>query len=319
MFVGAADALAADRVTLALNWKAQPELGGFYQALADGTYAEAGLEVSIKQGGPLVNNRPLLAFGQVDFLVGTNLLQAFDAVKQGIPTKVVAAFFQRDPQCILAHADGPHRTWEDVAKAPLLMGNAGRQTFFLWMHSAHGFPRANLRPYNHSLAPFLNDKTAAMQGFVTAEPKRIEEATGRFPRVWLLADHGWSSYSTVLETRVDLIENRPELVQRFIDASRTGWERYLDGKDSSAADALIKRDNPAITDEQIAYSRQKMRELGLLTSGDAASAGIGVIRLERVRRFYDDMTKAGMYKHGEIRPEDAVTLQFISAQRAASR
>src|SRR5882757_5409009 len=90
-------AAGADKVTLALNWKAQPELGGFYQALADGTYAKAGLEVTIKQGGPMINNRPLLAFGQVDFLIGTNLLQTFDAVKQGIPSKAVAAFFQKDP------------------------------------------------------------------------------------------------------------------------------------------------------------------------------------------------------------------------------
>src|SRR5687768_6384475 len=174
----AADAAAADKVVLATNWLAQPELGGFYQALADGTYAEHGLDVTIKPGGPMVNNRPLLAFGRVDFLIGTNLLQAFDAVKQRIPTKVVAAFFQKDPQCILAHADGPHRTWDDLKRAPLMMGNSGRQTFFLWMNAAHGFPRANLRPYNHSLGPFLNDKTAAMQGFATAEPQRVAEAIG---------------------------------------------------------------------------------------------------------------------------------------------
>src|SRR5918995_1437668 len=158
-------AIGADKVTLATNWLAQPELGGFYQALADGTYAKHGLDVTIKPGGPMINNRPLLSFGRADFLVGTNLLQAFDAVKQGIPTKVVAAFFQKDPQCILSHADGPHRTWDDLKRAPLLMGNSGRQTFFLWMNAAHGFSRANLRPYNHNLAPFLNDKTAAMQGF----------------------------------------------------------------------------------------------------------------------------------------------------------
>ena len=161
----------ADKVTLATNWLAQPELGGFYQAVADGTYARHGLEVTIKPGGPLVNNRPLLAFGKIDFLIGTNLIQPFDAAKQQIPTKVVAAFLQKDPQCLLSHADGPWKTWDDLKQAPLLMGNAGRQTFFLWLHDAYGFPRANLRPYNHSLAPFLNAPRAAMQGFATAEPE----------------------------------------------------------------------------------------------------------------------------------------------------
>lgn len=314
LLLGVGSAGAADKVTLALNWKAQPELGGFYQAIADGTYAAHGLEVDVKPGGPMVNNRPLLAFGQVDFLIGTNLLQAFDAVKQKIPTKVVAAFFQRDPQCILAHADGPHQSWDDLKRAPLLMGNSGRQTFFLWMHSAHGFPRANLRPYNHSLAPFLNDKTAAMQGFATAEPKRVQEAIGAMPRVWLLADHGWNSYSTVLETRVKLIEQRPDVVQRFIDASKIGWLRYLAGEDSAAADALIKQYNPAITDSQIAYSRDKMRELGLVDSGDAKTLGIGAMRVERVREFYEAMVTAGMYQPGELQPEDAISLQFIAGE-----
>jgi NitT/TauT family transport system substrate-binding protein len=303
---------AADKVTLATNWLAQPELGGFYQALADGTYKQHGLEVTIKPGGPMVNNRPLLAFGRVDFLVGTNLLQAFDAVKQGIPTKVVAAFFQKDPQCILAHADGPHRTWDDLKGAPLLMGNSGRQTFFLWMHAAHGFPRANLRPYNHSLAPFLNDKTAAMQGFATAEPKRVAEASGREPRVFLLADHGWSSYSTVLETRVELIEKRPDLVQRFVGASILGWQNYIAHDDSARlGNELIKRENPGMTDGQIAYSREKMREHQLLDAGLNEKTEIGALDVGRVRQFYGQMVAAGMYKQADIDPAAAVTTTFV--------
>ncbi len=306
-------AAAADKVVLATNWLAQPELGGFYQALADGTYAKHGLDVTIKPGGPMVNNRPLLAFGRVDFLVGTNLLQAFDAVKQRIPTKVVAAFFQKDPQCILAHADGPLRTWDDLKRAPLIMGNSGRQTFFLWMNAAQGFPKSNLRPYNHSLAPFLNDKNAAIQGFATAEPKRVAEAIGTEPRVFLLADHGWDSYSTVLETRTELIERRPELVQRFVDASIFGWRNYLAGGDgAAAANALIRKENRSMTDGLIDYSRTKMRELELLGAGELAEMPIGVMDVQRVRDFYEQMVQAGMYDAGDVEPEAAVTVEFVT-------
>lgn len=305
-------AFAADKVTLATNWLAQPELGGFYQALADGTYARHGLDVTIKPGGPMVNNRSLLAFGQVDFLVGTNLLQAFDAVKQKIPTRVVAAYFQKDPQCILAHADGPVRTWDDLKQAPLIMGNSGRLSFFLWMESAHGFSRAKLRPYNHSLGPFLNDKNAAMQGFATAEPERIREASGELPRVFLLADHGWNSYSTVLETRDELIQKQPKLVQRFVNASILGWQAYLAGKNTAAADALIKKENRAMTDGQIAFSRQQMVDLGLVDGGDAEKLGIGAMNADRVVGFYDDMVKAGMFKAGEIDPRATVTTEFVN-------
>ncbi len=305
-------AAAADKVTLALNWLAQPELGGFYQSLADGTYAEYGLDVTIKPGGPMINNRPQLAFGRVDFLIATNLLQPFDAVKQRIPTRVVAAYLQKDPQCLLAHPDSGYTSWDDLKQAPLFMGNTGRQSFFRWLNAAHGFRRDKLRPYNHSLAPFLVDETAVMQGFATAEPKRVEETLGRLPRVFLLADYGWSSYSTLLETRVELIETQPDLVQRFVDASILGWYRYLDGDDVSAANSLIKRANPAMTDDQIAFSRQMMRERGLVDSGDSLTRGIGAIDLERVRGFYAAMVAAGMYAEGELDPAQAVSLEFIN-------
>lgn len=308
----ATQAQAIDKVTLALNWLAQPELGGFYQALADGTYRDHGLDVTIKPGGPMINNRSLLAFERVDFLIATNLLQPFDAVKQEIPTKAVAAFFQKDPQCILAHAGRGYDKWEDLKRAPLIMGNTGRLSFFQWMNTAHGFPKSNLRPYNHSLTPFLVDKSAAMQGFATAEPKRVEEATGEKPMVFLLADNGWSTYSTLLETRVDLIEKQPDMVQRFVDASIIGWYRYLYGADRSAADALIVKANPAMTASQIAFSIEKMREWGLVDSGDAEKLGIGAMRTDRVRKFYDQMVKAGLYKPDEIDPTAAVTVQFVN-------
>jgi NitT/TauT family transport system substrate-binding protein len=170
----------------------------------------------------------------------------------------------------------------------------------------------NLRPYNHSLAPFLSDKTAAMQGFATAEPKRMAEATGREPRVFLLADHGWNSYSTVLETRTQLIEERPELVQRFIDASIAGWRNYLaGGKPAAVADELIKKENPAMTDGQIAFSRAKMRELQLLGPNEPSKIRIGAIDKESVGDFYKKMVAAGMYDADDVDPQDAVDTQFV--------
>jgi NitT/TauT family transport system substrate-binding protein len=303
-----------DKATLATNWKAQPELGGFYQAAVDGTYAKYGLDVTIKPGGPMINNRPLLAFGQVDFLIGTNLLQPFDAAKQGIPTKVVAAFFQKDPQCLISHGDGPLATWDDLKRAPLFMGNPGRQSFFLWLYAAHGFERSNLRPYNHDLGPFLADRGAVVQGFATAEPTRIEEAIGVEPRVFLLADHGWSSYSTVLETRNELIEKKPDLVQRFVDASIIGWRTYLDADPArvAATEERIKADNQAMTDRQIAYSHVKMREWGLVDSGDAAKLGIGAMRPERTAEFYQAMVAIGMYQAGDVDPAATLTTDFVN-------
>jgi NitT/TauT family transport system substrate-binding protein len=305
-------AAAADRVTLATNWKAQPELGGFYQAVVDGAYERHGLDVTIKPGGPMVNNRPLLAFGQIEFLVGTNLLQPFDAVKQKLPTKVVAAFFQKDPQCLIAHGDGPLKTWDDLKTAPLFMGNLARQSFFRWLNAAEGFERRNLRPYNHDLAPFLLEKSAVIQGFATAEPKRIEEATNVAPRVFLLADHGWNSYSTVLETRVELIEKNPDLVRRFVAASIEGWRSYLKGENVAATNELIKKENPAMTDGQIAYSLEKMNEWRLVDPGPDAPHGLGTIDPERVQKFYEVAVTCGLFQAKEIEPLSAIDPSFVA-------
>lgn len=303
-------ATAAEPVTLALNWKAQPELGGFYQALAAGHYEARGLDVAIRVGGPLVNNRPLLPVGQADFLVGTNLLPAFDATRQGIPTVVVAAFFQRDPQCLIAHADGPLQTWDDLKRAPLLLGSPGRHSFWVWLRTAHGFDPAMARPYNHSLAPFLVNKGWAMQGYSTAEPRRVVEATGVAPRVFLLADHGWESYSTVLETRRDLVESNPELVRAFVEASVLGWYEYLYG-DPAEANRLILAENRDLSASQVAGSIAAMRDGGLVDSGDALKRGVGAIDGARVVAFHRAMIDAGLVEEGALDPRRVYTDRFV--------
>ncbi|MAT69361.1 MAG: nitrate ABC transporter substrate-binding protein [Planctomycetaceae bacterium] len=305
-------AAALDKVTLATNWLAQPELGGFYQAAVDGTFRKYGLDVTIRPGGPLVNNRPLLAFGQVEFLVGTNLLQPFDAAKQGIPTQVVAAFFQKDPQCLLAHPGQGYEKWEDLTRAPLYLSNAGRHSFFLWMKAVHGFQAKNLRPYNHSLAPFLVDKSAVVQGYVTAEPFRVQEAGGAKPLVFLMADHGWNGYSTVLEARTEFIQKQPDVVQRFVDASIEGWRNYVDGRNIDATNARIRRENKSMTPELIAYSREEIRKRQLVDGGDAPELGIGGIDLQRVANFYGATVEAGLFKQGEIDPAACVTTRFVN-------
>ncbi|MEN0110686.1 MAG: ABC transporter substrate-binding protein [Planctomycetota bacterium] len=310
MIAAATGAAALEPVTLALNWKAQPELGGFYQAITGGHYAERGLDVSLRLGGPLVNNRPLLPVGRVDFLVGTNLLQAFDAVKRGIPTRVVAAMLQRDPQCLLAHASAGYETLSDLREAPLLLGAPGRHSFFLWLEARHGFRRSLLRPYNHSLAPFLARERWAVQGYATAEPRRVTDAGAPEPRVFLLADHGWLSYSTTIETRQQLIDERPDVVRAFVDASILGWVEYLYG-DPSEANERILRDNRDLTSDQIAFSIDAMRRWGLVDSGDAERVGLGAIDSGRVDRFYRSMVDANLFTADEIDPTDAVDASFV--------
>src|SRR3954447_20248529 len=220
-----AQAQQADKVSFGTNWVAEAEHGGFYQAVADGTYAKFGLDVTIVPGGPQVNNRMLLLAGRIDFFMSANCLQGFDAVAQNIPTVAVAAAFQKDPQVLLAHP-GAAEKFEDLKKLTLLVSSEGLQTYYKWMEAEFGFTEKQTRPYTFNPQPFLVDKNSAMQGYVTSEPYAVEKA-GVKPKIFLLADQGFNTYSTLIEARRETVEKRPDLVQRFVDASAIGWYNYL--------------------------------------------------------------------------------------------
>jgi NitT/TauT family transport system substrate-binding protein len=149
-----------------------------------------------------------------------------------------------------------------------------------------------------------------MQGYVTSEPYAVEKAGHFKPKIFLLADHGFGSYSTLIETRRDLVEKKPDLVQRFVDASAIGWTNYLYG-DNAATNARIRRDNPEMTDELIAYSIARMKEYGIVDSGDALKAGIGAMTDARMKGFFDQMAASGVVQRN-IDYMKAYTLQFVN-------
>ncbi len=299
-----------DKVTFGTNWVAQPEHGGFYQALADGTYKKYGLDVTILPGGPNSNNRILLPVGKIDFYMSANLLQSFDAVEQKIPTVAVSASFQKDPQVFLVHPDQGIDTFEDLKKLNLLVSKEGLVGYYQWLKKDFGFTDKQVKPYQFNPQPFFADKRMAMQGYVTSEPFAVE-TQGKFkPKIFLLADQGFSTYSTLIETRRDLVEKKPDLVQRFVDASNIGWYNYIYG-DSKAANALIKKQNPEMTDALIDYSVAKMKEYGIVDSGDSLKAGIGAMSDARVKDFFDKMARAGVLKPS-LDYKQAYTLQFIN-------
>jgi NitT/TauT family transport system substrate-binding protein len=306
----ASPAQALDKVRFGTNWVAEAEHGGFYQALADGTYKKYGLDVTIVPGGPNVNNRILLPVGKIDFFMSANTLQAFDAVANNIPTVTIAAMFQKDPQVLLAHPGQGIDKFADLKKATLLVSKEGMATYFQWLKADFGFKEDKVKPYTFNAQPFLADKNAVMQGYVTSEPYAVE-TQGKFkPVIFLLADHGFSSYSTLIETRRDLVQKQPDLVQRFVDASVIGWYNYI-YHDNKAANALIKQHNPEMTDALLAYSVDKMKQYGIVDSGDALKLGIGAMTDARMKNFFDTMVRAGVVK-SNLAFKKSYSLQFVN-------
>jgi NitT/TauT family transport system substrate-binding protein len=299
-----------DKVSFGTNWVAQAEHGGFYQALADGTYRAHGLDVTIVPGGPNVNNRLLLPVGKLDFFMSANTLQSFDAVEQNIPTVAVAAMFQKDPQVLIVHPDAGVEKFEDLKRLTLFVSKEGIVTYFQWLKADYDFDESKVKPYTFNAQPFLADKKSAMQGYVTSEPFAVEQQAGFKPKVFLLADQGFDAYSTLIETRRDLVANKPAVVQRFVDASIIGWYHYLYG-DNKAGNDAIKKQNPEMSDTLLTYSVAKMKEYGIVDSGDSATLGIGAMSDARMKSFFDKMVRAGVVKPS-IDLAKAYTLQFVN-------
>jgi NitT/TauT family transport system substrate-binding protein len=307
--VVALPAFALDKVAFATNWRAQAEHGGFYQAVADGTYARYGLDVTIQQGGPQINARLLLAAGRVDFAMGANTIQMFESVQQNVPIVTVASMFQIDPVIFMSHPGEGFDLFEDLPKATAFIASDMRASVWQWLKQAHGFRDEKAKPYGFNSAPFIADKKSIQQGLLTSEPYGIEKQAGFKPNVFLLSDIGYDGYSTTIEARAETIEKKADFVQRFVDASIIGWYHYLYG-DNAAANAAIKRDNPEMTDGQIAFSLAKMKERGIVDSGDASTAGVGVITDARMKSFFEKMAKASVVP-ADLDYRKGYTLRFI--------
>jgi len=305
-----ATAQTLDKVSFGTNWVAQAEHGGFFQAVADGTYKKYGLDVTIIPGGPNVNNRILMISAKIDFFMSANSLQTFDAVANNIPTVAVASMFQKDPQVFLAHPEANVKKLDDLKPLTLFVSKEGIVSYFQWLKSEYGFDEGKVKPYTFNPQPFLADKKSAMQGYVSSEPFSVEKVGNFKPTIVLLADSGFNSYSTLIETRKELAESKPDLVQRFVDASAIGWYNYIYG-DNSAANALIKKMNPEMTDDLLAFSVAKMKEYGIVDSGDTLKDGVGAMNDARMASFFDKMVKAGVVK-GDLDYRKGYTLRFVN-------
>lgn len=284
-------------ITFVTDWKAQAEHGGFYQALAKGFYAKRGLDVTIRAGGAQVNVPQLLAGGAADFGIGSNSFIILNNVKQNVPLRAVMAVFQKDPQVLMSHPRRDLTSLEEMRGRPILISDGAMTSFWPWLKARWKFTDSQIRKYTFNLAPFLVDPNAIQEGYLTSEPFTVQQQGHFAPKVFLLADYGYPGYANMVLVPQKWIDTNPKAVQAFYDASRDGWMDYLNG-DPKPANALIKRDNPDMTDAIIAQSIEKMKRYELVTGGDAPAHGVGAMTDKRWREFYQTMQSVGVYPKG---------------------
>lgn len=306
--VASRDETGATKIRFVTDWRAQAEQGGFYQALATGEYAKRGLDVSIIQGGPGVNVPQLLAAGSAELGMGSNSFIALNLAKEGVPLKAVAATMQKDPQVLIAHPGQGISKIADMKGRPIFLSDASVTAFWVWLKAKYGFTDDQVRAYTNS-APFLADKRAIQQGYLTSEPYTIEKTAGLRPEVFLLADEGYPGYAGMILAPDALIEKNPEAIRAFVEATAAGWTSYLHG-DPGPGDAMIRKDNPEMTQDLLDQARTKMRQYGIVESGEATGPRIGAMTDARWAEFFAVASQQGVYP-ADLDYRRAYTLQFL--------
>jgi NitT/TauT family transport system substrate-binding protein len=308
-------ARAADKIVLGLDWLAEAEYGGYYQAIAQGIYARHGLDVTIRQGGPQVNQAQLLLAGRLDFTITGNSFLALNFAKEKLPFVAVAAIFQKDPSILLAHPGMGNDSFLALKGEPIMIGADTRIGWWNFLKTKFGYTDDQIRPYAFSLAPFLADKKAIQQGYLGSEPFLVKQQGGFDPVVLLISDAGFAGYGSMIATSQDLVGKNPGLVQRFIDATAEGWRSYLES-DPAPGDKLIKHANPDMSDALLDYGREALRSHGIVESGDALTYGIGAMTDAHWKDFFDSMVQAGLYPSG-MDYKSAYTLKFMHTGKTA--
>ncbi|HWE72407.1 MAG TPA: ABC transporter substrate-binding protein [Stellaceae bacterium] len=304
-----APARALDQVTFGTDWQAEAEHGGYYQALATGLYEKYGLKVTLRQGGPQVNQTQLLAAGRLDFEEAPASFTAMNFAKEKIPMVAVAAFFQKDPSVLIAHPGVGNDSLQALKGKPIMIGADTRVGWWLFLKAKFGYADNQIRPYNFNMTPFLADKNAVQQGYLTSEPFLIEQQGKVKPVVFLLADEGYTSYGSIIEVSQKTIDGKPDLVQRFVNASIEGWYSFLYG-DPAPAYALIKKDNPDQSDDLLKYAHDTMKAQSVVDSGDSLKLGIGAMSDARWQDFFKVMSDEGLYPK-DMDWKKGYTLRFV--------
>ena len=297
---------AQEKFTYMTNWYAQAEHGGFYQALATGLYKKYGLDVTIKMGGPQVNIVQMMAAGQAECVMGSSDLQMIQMREGGVPVVNVAAVFQKDPQVLIAHEDV--KKFEDLKGKTILIASSAQRGYWPWLKAKYGFTDSQTRPYTFNIQPFVADKNSAQQGYLTSEPFAIAKA-GVKANTLMFSDQGYPAYATTISCMEKTVKDRSAAVASFVKASMEGWKSYL--ADPAPANALIKKDNPNMTDEQLAYSVAKLKEMGMATGGDAATMGIGIMTDARAKASYDFLVDAKLIDPAKAKLAETYTTSFV--------
>lgn len=287
------------RIRLQLDTSARAEHGGFYQALASGAYARRGLNVELLPGDPAMVLGQSLSAGAVELALAGDSFQALALVAEGAPVKAVAAYFQRDSQVLLAHPAETLETPRDLVGRPIRVPPRARAGVWAWLRAKYGFTDDQLRDPAPLPQGWIEAEAPDLLGSAATDAALIAQNDGPSPRVFDLSEEGYGAYGCLVLAPNGFARDNAQALRNFLAASSEGWRDYIQGDRGAgvqAADALIRRANPAMPQAVLAEARASLRRGGYVDGGDAALYGLGAMTPDRWRTFVDTVSQAGVFE-----------------------
>lgn len=299
-------------IRVQLNWYPEVEHGGVYQGFVDGTYQDAGIEMTIRPGGRETPIAPELLLGRSQFAI-TNADDVVLFRNGGADIVAVLAAVQDHPRCLMVRADSGVEGFEDLS-GMTLQCQPGR-AFLPFLRKRGYLEGVREVPYFNSIAAMVSDPKTMVQAYSVAEPL-VARQQGLEVRTLMVSDLGWNPYSSVLVTTGDLIRQSPDLVHRVVRATQQGWAAYLDSPDV-ANEVILKENGHSITAEALQFGSEEMRPLvyggvrEVTEITDAQRAGLGKMQADRWQRLLDQMAELDLIEDGAITPKDCFTNEFL--------
>ncbi len=294
------------RITLQLDWVAEPEHGGFYQALAKGYFRDAGLDVNIVQGGPNGFVMQKVATGKAD-ISQNDSTNTILAIAQGLPVVQIGAVFQNDPSVLMLHADNPVRRFEDLDGKTIMA--RPEWAFLPYLKNKYHID-FKIIPQAFSVANFIADPNFIQQGYYTAEPFYIVKGGAKYPKFLFPWDAGFDAY-TILVANRPWAEKNPDRVRAFMAAYIRGWKDYLEG-DPAPAHELMKRLNPNDSDEFLAFCRKMIIDEGLAIGRRAKDdSQTGRITRERFAIQIRQLEDLGILPKDRLTVDQVMTTAYL--------
>jgi NitT/TauT family transport system substrate-binding protein len=295
-------------VTLALNWYPEAEHGGYYAALVHGYFKDAGLNVTIRPGGPGVPVIQDVATGRVEFGI-SNADQILVGRAREADVVAVFAALQTSPRCIMVHEASGIKQFADLKNLTLAINQ--NSTFGNYLQRKVSLDGCTIVPYPGNVSTFLLNLNFAQQAYVFSEPFTAKKEGGD-PHSLMAAEIGFNPYTSTLITESSMIKDKPDLVRDFTRAVQKGWEKYL--TDPAETNRFILAQTDQMNDEDLDILEFGAKELqALCLPGDSIETVLlGNMTKERWQKMADQLVECEVVDKVSLNVDDAFTTKFLA-------